>query len=52
MDLVASILDFNARRDPERLQMKFEKMRQSPFIFLRGTAHLFHARVQRRGVLR
>lgn len=52
MDLVASILDFNAGRDPERLQMKFEKMRQSPFIFLRGTAHLFHARVQRRGVLR
>ncbi|CAM3961123.1 DUF2252 domain-containing protein [Roseateles saccharophilus] len=52
MDVVRSILDFNAGRDPERLRMKFAKMRQSPFIFLRGTAHLFHAGVQRRGVLK
>ncbi|MFG6489063.1 DUF2252 domain-containing protein [Roseateles sp. BYS78W] len=52
MDVVQSILDFNAGRDPERLRLKFEKMRQSSFIFLRGTAHLFHERVQRRGVLR
>lgn len=52
MDVVQAILDFNAGRDPERLRIKLDKMRESPFVFLRGTAHLFHARVQRRGVLK
>lgn len=52
VDIVQAILACNAGRDPERLALKFAKMRQSPFAFLRGTAHLFHARVQRRGVLR
>lgn len=52
MDVIKAILDYNAGRDPERLRMKFAKMRTTPFIFLRGTAHLFHARVQRRGVLK
>lgn len=52
VDIVQAILAYNAGRDPERLALKFAKMRQSPFAFLRGTAHLFHARVQRRGVLK
>lgn len=47
MDVVRAILDFNAGRDPERLAMKFAKMRRSPFLFLRGSAHLFHARLKR-----
>lgn len=32
----------NAGRDPERLAMKYAKMAQSPFIFLRGACHLFY----------
>lgn len=36
------VLRFNAGRDPERLAMKYAKMAQSPFIFLRGTCHLFY----------
>ncbi|HXQ23812.1 MAG TPA: DUF2252 domain-containing protein [Candidatus Acidoferrales bacterium] len=34
---------FNQGRDPERLRRKYQAMRQSPFIFLRGTCHLFAA---------
>lgn len=32
----------NAGRDPERLAMKYAKMRENPFIFLRGACHLFY----------
>jgi uncharacterized protein (DUF2252 family) len=32
----------NAGRDPERLAMKYAKMAQNPFIFLRGACHLFY----------
>lgn len=32
----------NAGRDPERLAIKFAKMRESPFVFLRGACHLFY----------
>lgn len=39
------IRTFNAGRDPERLIMKYHNMRSSPFSFLRGTCHLFHARL-------
>ncbi len=52
MDVVRAILEHNAGRDPERLALKFAKMRRSPFVFLRGTSHLFHAQVQRRGALK
>lgn len=42
----ASIIDAissnNSGRDPERLAMKYAKMAQSPFIFLRGACHLFY----------
>jgi len=41
-DVVAAIRTCNAGRDPERLAMKYAKMAQSPFIFLRGACHLFY----------
>lgn len=45
MDVVQCLQDFNAGRDPERLQMKYRAMRTSPFVFLRGTCHLFYQRL-------
>jgi uncharacterized protein (DUF2252 family) len=50
MDVVRQILSFNAGRDPQRLQLKYRNMRTSPFVFLRGTCHLFHDRLSRGGV--
>jgi uncharacterized protein (DUF2252 family) len=40
--IIGAIFINNAGRDPERLTMKFAKMTQSPFIFLRGACHLFY----------
>lgn len=37
-----AVLQFNRGRDPERLAMKLAKMRQHPFLFLRGACHLFY----------
>lgn len=45
MDVIRQILDYNAGRDPERLQMKYQKMRESAFVFLRGSCHLFYRRL-------
>lgn len=42
-DIISAIARHNAGRDPERLAMKYAKMAQSPFIFLRGTCDLFYA---------
>lgn len=39
------IRSFNAGRDTERLAMKYQNMQSSPFSFLRGTCHLFHAQL-------
>ena len=36
---------YNAGREAERLQLKYQKMRASPFVFMRGTCHLFYARL-------
>lgn len=44
-DVIQTIIDFNAGRDPERLAMKYAKMRTSPYVFLRGTCHLFYDRL-------
>ncbi|UVH59344.1 DUF2252 domain-containing protein [Variovorax paradoxus] len=44
-NVVKTIRNFNAGRDPERLAMKYEKLRSSPFVFLRGTCHLFYDRL-------
>ncbi|MES3014346.1 MAG: DUF2252 family protein [Pseudomonadota bacterium] len=50
LDVAARVRTFNAGRDPERLQLKYAAMRASPFTFLRGTCHLFYARMARGGV--
>jgi uncharacterized protein (DUF2252 family) len=41
------ILAFNAGRDTQRLQLKFQHLRQDPFAFFRGTNHLFLRRLPR-----
>ncbi|NML30157.1 DUF2252 domain-containing protein [Paraburkholderia antibiotica] len=50
-DIAKIIAQFNAGRDPERLAMKYKAMRGSPFVFLRGTCHLFYERLPRTKVL-
>jgi uncharacterized protein (DUF2252 family) len=52
LDVVQHILAFNAGREPERLQLKLQKMRQSPFTFMRGSCHLFFERLPTESVLR
>lgn len=44
------IAAFNAGRDASRLALKYAAMRDNPFSFLRGSAHLFHARLVELGV--
>ena len=45
MDAVRTIQRFNTGRDPQRLAMKYTNLRKSPFVFLRGTCHLFYERL-------
>jgi uncharacterized protein (DUF2252 family) len=52
MDPIRQIHDFNAGRDPERLRLKYRAMSASPFAFLRGTCHLFYARLPRGGIFK
>ncbi|MEP6874083.1 MAG: DUF2252 family protein [Burkholderiales bacterium] len=52
VDALREIQSFNAGRDPERLQLKYRAMRASPFAFLRGSCHLFYARLPRDGVFK
>jgi uncharacterized protein (DUF2252 family) len=40
--LVKRIQKFNRDRDPEMLRLKFQKMQQDPFVFFRGSCHLFY----------
>lgn len=42
LDIIPALTRHNAGRDPERLAMKFAKMAESPFVFLRGACHLFY----------
>ncbi|MDO9384895.1 MAG: DUF2252 family protein [Hyphomicrobiaceae bacterium] len=44
------IAAYNAGRDPSRLALKLVAMRDNPFSFLRGTAHLFHQRMAEAGI--
>ena len=44
-DPLSQIKDFNAGRDPQRLAMKYQRMRASHFAFLRATCHLFYQRL-------
>ena len=41
MDAVDEIKRYNAGPEPERLQLNYEKMRSTPFVFMRGACHLF-----------
>lgn len=41
-DIISAISRRNAGRAPEHLAMKYAKMAESPFIFLRGACHLFY----------
>lgn len=52
MDVVTEIRAYNASREAERLALKYHAMRESPFSFLRGTCHLFHARLRRGGAMK
>ncbi len=52
MDLVQEIRRYNAGRDPERLRLKYQRMRADPFVFLRGACHLFYARLPVQGIFR
>ena len=40
--IIDAICSHNADRDAERLAMKYAKMAQNAFIFLRGACHLFY----------
>lgn len=41
-DLISQIRQYNAGRDPVRLARKYQRMRASAFVFLRGSCHLFY----------
>lgn len=45
MDIIHQILAHNAGREPERLQRKYDRMRESAFVFLRATCPLFWRRL-------
>jgi uncharacterized protein (DUF2252 family) len=47
MDALASIRSYNRGREPERLALKYSRMRASAFAFLRGSCHLYYARLPR-----
>ena len=51
IDIATEIASFNTGREPERLAMKYQLMRTSPFVFLRGTCHLFYHRLPHDSVL-
>jgi uncharacterized protein (DUF2252 family) len=50
MDTIRQIINFNAGRDPERLALKYNKMRANAFAFLRGSCDLFYARLPLTGL--
>jgi uncharacterized protein (DUF2252 family) len=43
MDVAKRIFRFNAGRDAQLLERKFARLAADPFVFLRGTCHLFYA---------
>jgi uncharacterized protein (DUF2252 family) len=52
MDAMRQIQAFNDGRDPERLRMKYRRMRGNPFAFMRGSSHLFYDRLAKRGIFK
>lgn len=49
--VVQAIQSRDTGRDPERLAMRYAKMKESPFIFLRGACHLFYDALPEASVL-
>ena len=45
MDAIQQIQNFNRGRNTTGLKLKYSKMRESAFSFLRGSCHLFYARM-------
>lgn len=45
-NIVQSLQAFNQGREPERLALKYQRMRASSFAFLRGSCHRFYALLQ------
>ncbi len=52
MDVIRQIQLFNAEREPERLALKYAKMRSSAFAFMRGSCHLFYERLPQGGLFK
>jgi uncharacterized protein (DUF2252 family) len=52
VDVVGQIRRFNEGRSPDGLALKFSRMRGDAFSFLRGSCHLFNARLSLSGTLR
>ncbi len=50
-EVVAAIRRHDAGRDPERLALRYARLRADPFRFLRGTAYLFYATLASSGDL-
>lgn len=50
MKIINRIRKANVGRDPERLAMKYAALRTTPFVFLRGTCHLFYDRLPKSGI--
>ncbi len=42
LDISSRIKQFNAKREPGSLMLKYKAMAESPFRFFRGTCHLFY----------
>lgn len=49
--IIARIERYNQGREAERLALKYRAMRADPFVFLRGTCHLFYADLPDRPLL-
>ena len=41
-DVAGLVAAFNADREPERISLKYQALAGDPFLFLRGTCHLFY----------
>ena len=41
-DVASLVAAFNADREPERVRLKYQALAEDPFLFLRGTCHLFY----------
>jgi uncharacterized protein (DUF2252 family) len=52
VDVVGQIHHFNEGRSPDGLALKYGRMRGDAFAFLRGSCHLFNARLSLSGALR